>query len=366
MAQIRATLFVVLLVHWIAAQSDRAGQDAAAFNAAYAAYLEAEKQNDRLAMLTHSKQAYELGRRVFPPENKSLPALTYNYGRALSLNHKESEAEPILKESLTQFQTLYGERAIELVDPLMELGRVQGSLLKGAQRGGYYDLALRIVGELEGKDSVRYAEIALEAGVGLMHLSQSEYARSYVERAYKTFNEKLGPTDLRTGQAALWMGKYEMAVGKFWLAEKHFQTALAIFEQLTEPSNSFELTTHAFLVNLYEEEGKRDLATKHCLAIGNMTPAMPNQKYQPVYRPVPDYPHQDRMARNEGSIIVKLVVDESGFVKDPVVMEANASRSLQDAAVAAAAKARYAPRFVNGAPVTTPDVMIKYTFNLWD
>jgi protein TonB len=77
--------------------------------------------------------------------------------------------------------------------------------------------------------------------------------------------------------------------------------------------------------------------------------------------PPPVYPEAARRMRNQGTVVVEVVLDESGKV-----VSANATSGppmLRDAAVQAALKARFSPTKLSGQPVKVSGI-INYKFAL--
>ncbi|XOV85811.1 MAG: energy transducer TonB [Pseudomonadota bacterium] len=63
--------------------------------------------------------------------------------------------------------------------------------------------------------------------------------------------------------------------------------------------------------------------------------------------------------------MVEFTVSEDGFVRDPFVAETT-SELFNAAAVDAASRFRFAPRFQDGKPIATPGVRNKISFNIVD
>jgi TonB family protein len=80
-----------------------------------------------------------------------------------------------------------------------------------------------------------------------------------------------------------------------------------------------------------------------------------------VAMPKPDYPTAARDAHAAGTVSVQVTVDEQGNVIDAKAV--NGEPALQDAAVAAARKAKFPPTTVNGRPVKVIGVL-NYDFEL--
>ena len=80
-----------------------------------------------------------------------------------------------------------------------------------------------------------------------------------------------------------------------------------------------------------------------------------------ISKPQPAYPPQAAAARVQGQVVVKVVVDETGRVISAEVVAGHAL--LREAAVQAAARARFAPTLVSGRPVKASGLMT-YNFVL--
>jgi len=123
-----------------------------------------------------------------------------------------------------------------------------------------------------------------------------------------------------------------------------------------------------FLVLLFDQDisklNKDEEATKHCLAIGKMTPFTSTQDYQPLVREAPIYPKLAVERRREGYVILEYDVDEAGFVRDPRVVDWQGHNSFVNASIKAAKDFRYAPAFREGLPVVTKGVQNKFTYEL--
>jgi TonB family protein len=127
-----------------------------------------------------------------------------------------------------------------------------------------------------------------------------------------------------------------------------------------------ELVTHGLLVEVYERSNQQDLATKHCLAIGKMTPVTTTQNYQPLVKVPPIYPASAWNRKKEGYVTVEYDVDELGFVRNPKIVDIVGHDSFAKVSIEAAKKFRYAPRFIDGKASTTTGVQNRFTFSGFD
>jgi TonB family protein len=121
------------------------------------------------------------------------------------------------------------------------------------------------------------------------------------------------------------------------------------------------MITHGFLVEVYERLGENKQSTRHCLAIGRMTPVFDTQNTFPVYRVPPEYPSALAKMGREGWALVEFTISPMGFVENPVIIEAS-NEGFNNASLEAIKKWRYAPKFVEGKTVPMAGVrtVIRY------
>lgn len=87
-------------------------------------------------------------------------------------------------------------------------------------------------------------------------------------------------------------------------------------------------------------------------------------EYLPIVKVAPVYPRRALSRGIEGYVIVEFMVDKTGAVKNPVVVEANPPDIFDRAAMDAALKFKYKPRVVNGEPVEVAGVQNRITFEM--
>ena len=334
------------------------------FKSVYAEYQKFSEAGEWSQSLRPAKSSYEIGEQLFGEDSKNTAALTYNYGFNLMQLGNNDEAEKILKLALKRFERTHGENSEELVPLLMDLGFSMAEPYQKAKQKKYYNRALRLVESHYGEESLEYAQRSLEAGIHLLNKAQSMKAKSYLYKAHELFEAKLGQKAPRAGYAAFHIGKYELATKDYKDAIRYFNKALVSFTVQDEPSNKLELSTHGFLVEAYERLDESDKATRHCLAIGRMTPATAVQDYQPLVKVAPIYPRSAQLHGSEGYVILEYEVDDFGFVRNPQVVDLGGPQSFADVAIKAAKKFRYAPSFRDGKAVTTSGVQNKFIFSL--
>lgn len=330
------------------------------FKESYAQYQGFADQEQWADSLPHAKKSYEIGKVVFDGTNKNNAGLAYNYGLNLFQLRKFKEAEKILNEAAQLYKNLYGEDSDELISVYMDLGHSIAKPTSGSKQKNYYQQALNLTAKNYGEDSVQYGQLIIEVGVNLY----SKDAKPYLYKGHEVLKNKLGPNAPRVAHAAYQIGKLEYNLGNKSKAIAALNESLETFSIPDQPSNKIELLTHGLLVKAYEGLGQRDEATRHCLAIGRMTPRTPDQDYQPLAKYAPQYPVFALNAGKQGSVTLEYDVDESGFVQNITVAELDGSNSFVKASKDAASKFRYAPGFEDGVPVVTKGVTNRFTFTL--
>ena len=93
--------------------------------AAYKAYVAAYQAGDAERALAEAERAYRLAEQVPQVPDRNRAVLAFNYGKMLRLMGEEDAAEAKLSESLDRFEAVAGKRAMEVVDPLIELALVE-------------------------------------------------------------------------------------------------------------------------------------------------------------------------------------------------------------------------------------------------
>jgi TonB family protein len=344
------------------------GQDEkrTAFEHAYEQYKYFYQQGNLYQSLPEAKLAYELGQQLHGKQSEETAILTYNYGNNLLRLRKYDDAKPILTVALGSYEQVYGTKSIELVPVLLDLGHVYTFKHDIEIKRKLYKRAFELVEQHYGKDSVEYGWRSVMAGADMLQLAYDGDGEIYLKTGYKILQSSLGENDVKTGFAAYNLGKHELTKGNYKAAEQYLLITLASNKIPDGPPSKIELSAHAFLVRVYEELGKSELATQHCLTIGRMTPFKSNQDYFPVYKKVPSYPRSALAQHKEGFVVVEYEVDENGFVRNPEVIETQGGKKFEGPALDAAMKFRYAPRFVDGQSVSVKGVQNKFTFSITD
>lgn len=278
------------------------------FIASYRAYQEAIKTNSD-EQLFYALKAYQLGKQVYGENDINTANLAVNLAEQYLDNKEKAKAQPLLLGSLDIFKSEFGENAIELTETYISLGKtVPFKMHKKAEN--YYDKALDIAEEHEEKHPFINAQIQLKAGIALLSIG-SPKSRSILQ-AQKFFTENLANNDKRVVNANFFAGKYYLARSKYNKAIQYWQTNIPVFNALEGATHPLELSTRAFLIDALERTGKSEEATKHCIAIGSMTPWDDSQDQTPLFRSHPKYPVNSARFGKSGWVKIGFTVSDIG------------------------------------------------------
>ena len=152
---------------------------------------------------------------------------------AASLLARTTTGRPIARGMIIPLidylEQVYGEESPELVPPLMALGKSLASPQDPGQQIRAYKTAIDMAETSMRGDRVLQATIALEAGRDVLRLSRSTEGRSFLERAYKLFEEEYGLEHEATATAAMSLGEVQLMQGRYGRAKDYLATALAFF-----------------------------------------------------------------------------------------------------------------------------------------
>jgi TonB family protein len=331
---------------------------------------------------------------------------------AASFGTLTSSNQPIFQETT---QTPQQDKAT--AEALAEAAQLSGTVVKLYNEGQYdkaVPLAKRAV-ELREQALGPDHELVQAALLNLaeIYTAKKKYgeAQKLVERLLKTYEKTLGPEDLGVAVFLNKLGFLTYVQGDFSKSETAYKRALAIREKATGRDNkefAISLFTLAELYRftarvakaepLYEEaavlllkllgpadpdylkvkdkyfciaylarDGNRDQRIKDFSSKLRVTAPIQVDKVeggvlngQAISLPKPAYPDDARSARAQGTVVIKVTVDEQGNVMDAWDM-CGANPLLAKPALEAARAARFTPTTLSGRPVKVSGV-ITYNF----
>ena len=318
------------------------------FRTAYQAYQRHVKAGDIGKATEMAAESYRLGLKVYGKKSPDAARLAVNYAKLLNDAGDTQRARKVLKGKLKVMEDRYGKDAVELVLPLIELGR-SGYDPRNPQKGlDHFQRASTLLDQQENelyraKKNFDIVTILLKRGRGID-------SRAFVEKAHSVYSRRLQPRDFRLGLTSYHMGLWAASDGGHAESVEHFNAALTAFRTGDGKMGSLERTVRIQLVSSFENLQQHESATEHCLALGSnqawQTPVSPVFSTKPV---VPPAVIEDGLT---GEVTLAFAVDEKGFVVNPEI--ANSTAEVFDPiALDMIRRFRYAPRFVDGKPVLT-------------
>lgn len=327
----------------------------AEFTEAFKAYHDTMERSHYAEAVGHAEKARRLAEEIYADDAKAIATLAYNHGYALAMLGVNRQASEVLKETRKLMRQAYGADSPQVF-------RVEMTLLNTVPEDDarrQLTRVLKLAREHLDEDGEAMAELKLNGGVRVWWDRRAE---TLLGEAAATF-ARLGKTE-REAQAKFSMGRIHLGRDKF---RKTVESMTSVVELLPEDDRT-ALMARANLVEAYEKLGESDRATEHCLAIGKAVPWTGTAEYQPLFKRPPTYPRSALTRNAEGTVILEFTVDEMGFVRKPVVVGSRLRKSVdgvsqsgivqdfEHAAVTAAKRFRYAPKFVEGEPVAVDGV----------
>jgi TonB family protein len=346
------------------AAEERHQQTAEAFNKAY-------RESQNLAMerkFTDAAAAAAIALELSKPAGASKEEranLTFNYGFLLLQSKQYDSACKILDSAASDYSEIYGKKSPKLINPLNELADCLANNYSDREKSlRTYKRIMKIVGSHYGNQSEQYGLALFRSGQTMIIKLANKDGKKHLEESLEIFTNLKGPHSTEAIAAQFNLAKYNLAAKKYDVAIGQFNEILAGFDDAAAPDTRLELSVHGFLVEAYEQDKQPAEATKHCLAIGKMTPEREIQDYIPLFKPQPVYPNSALVARKEASVIVEFTVDEQGFVQDPVVLDREGSLVFDKPSLAVVKRFRYAPAFVDGKAVITKGVKNRIVYEI--
>ncbi|KFZ37928.1 hypothetical protein HR45_08815 [Shewanella mangrovi] len=325
------------------------------FSDAYHAYQTALTKGNKYSIERAAKSAFELGKSEYPHDSLNYAALMMNWAKAIADISPRGMLDPqarlqayqLYKDVQAIYQQHYDKHAPEMALVLMGLATTTDDQYKARS---YCQQALEIADDA--KDPLHLASIQLQAFFVLAGLhSFSRHDQHLAITAYETRAKLLPANSIDRVEAEFIAANVHLAREEFADAEPMLQDVIAQLSVLPY-SHPYSLAAHLSLVKLYQQQGKPELATAHCEAIGKMRPWDENQQPEPLYRIPPRYPKAAAHARRQGSVVLSFTIDKQGYVTQPKVVESKGYQDLNNAAIESLKHWRYAPKFENGKAVS--------------
>jgi len=339
------------------------------FSTVYKAFQTAFEAEDYQQATTLAEKAYELSREKFGDDNENTNNMYWSLANTYSQNKQHKEAIAIYKDILKQRIEKFGKESTEVlairVQLMAEFGNHDSFSKAYTQEGRrVIDLAEELAEKNPDYAASIYNQVidAL-SGVKMIPVSIRTLIK-FTEVAETALLDKVGKKDIRTIRAQFFLGQLYQANNRKKNAIAQFEKLIVTMEEALDFSHPYELGAHARLVTLYEQTGQSDEATKHCLAIGKMTPWEEDIDPVPLFRQEPSYPLSAARSSRSGSVKMFFDITPNGFVDNIRVSESVGGEAFVAKSKEALSSWRYAPKFVDGEPVSARDQSVRLDFRI--
>ncbi len=204
------------------------------------------------------------------------------------------------------------------------------------------------------------ADLEFNIALSIIRVADPRDAQNLLQSSHDRNVKLFGENHFKVGENLFWRAKLDMAKRRYKNAEERSQKALHIFENSPELAAHLIQPAHAFLIALYEETKKPELALKHVQALAVERPDTASQNLEPIYKIMPDFPRRMGFRRPDGKITMKFDVDANGKPMNIEVVESD-SNIFVEPTVEAITKWRYAPTIRDGKYTETKG--IEYSIN---
>ena len=343
------------------------------FTDAYEAFQQSLRNSDTETSIELAKQVWLLAEEKFGEGNENTLNLHHAYAHMLVVGKQNDKALDEFNALFKEYENAYGEDSPATVISRIRILTTLNKLT--------YDVKSREA-RLEERVS-RYLVLSLDDVAFSSELQKAELYHQATRAAVMAQNVDLSPsrlqafadTNLALSLAAWGDDDIRTLESRFLLAAmmeyaEHADSAIEHYELVAKKLNDndhashhFALSSHARLVNIFQQNGESDKATEHCQAIGKMTPLQADTEVQAIYRAMPEYP-KTYIGRNvEGIASVSFVVDAEGFAKDINVTRSKGGKGFGKALKEAVKQWRFAPKFVDGIPVVSETQSAQFEFS---
>lgn len=350
-----ASTFLLASSFSLTAHADKAG-----FQQHYQAYQQALQAKDKSKALSELELAYQQAKDVYPADGEDFANLTVSLAnhRLNFSKQPPSHIHPLYLQALASYEKLYGANDARLIEALLGAAKTASS---DRDKLGFVNRSMEITSATN--NPLLLAEVQLEAFeiVSITPLYKPKHLK-WLDEAYAYLSSSANQDQALKLRATFLLGNAH-------IRDRNLDKSTALFNDVVAQtkglnySHPYALASHARLVSIYERKGESAAATEHCVAIGAMQPWNDNQEPMPLYRLEPKYPENEARAGKNGYAVLHFTINESGAVQNIKVVETGGSASFGEAATAALAKWRYAPKFADG-KATTANSKVRLDFQL--
>ncbi len=279
--------------------------------------------------LEPARRAVELRERALGPDHMLVANARNNLGAVLMQKGKYDEAARVLARSLAIMEKNGAGATEHAADIGNRLGLLALELKNYKEAVGHFQRALAIREKARGASDPALVPQLLNLTDAFFLMGDREQAHASLDRATEILNTAAPKLDLPTA--------------------KKLQTYICLLKMEGEEELLREVQAAVVRLESPEREGRSVPPTAGGVLNGRV-----------IKKPPPEYPSAAKNARVSGTVVVRIMVDETGKV---IKSEAICGHPLLQKAAAEAAAARFTPTLLHGQPVKVTGI-ISYNFVL--
>ena len=337
------------------------------FKQAYAGYNEAVKAKDVHLTTHYAEHSFKFGKEKYGKDHINTVNLALNWVNSYA-SHSRGHISPenMIENNFSNFEKATADKPETLLEINLAYGKyfvthIERNKNKKSLR--YFSKAMKILRKHFPENEGAFAQTSLDIGRALFSNYNIPKTETYLKQARDIYSKYPEKQKNSLAVTNFWLAKSYLSSKKYGKAAEAMSQALKTMDDIA-PSGQFALSGHTFMAVILEIQGKRDEATKHLQIISKSQPIDVNRELLPLVRHEPRYPRYAQESGTQGHVTLEFTVDEEGFVKNPVAIDGKNIKKFKKAAMEAVVKFRYAPRVVNGQPVSTEKVKTTFTFQM--
>ena len=279
------------------------------------------------------------------------------------------EAVPIAERAVEMMSNLHGDVSGEALRARSYMLRILTYAMRGAENRESIASKLRVQ-TAKALKLVKDVETAAAADLYLALSGSAQTiskAKKYSDSASEIFASIHGAKSKEAIQA-------KVASARFLKREKQIRELTSILEFIDREKNLLLLKAgvHQKLAVLHVLGGEEEASMRHNIAASEafellgQAKAIVASEYLPIVKANPKYPRRAQLRGIEGYVVLEYVVDETGRVVNPRVLEAKPRRTFDKAAIEATHLYRYLPAVKEGQPIAVSGVRTRITFEMAD
>jgi len=309
----------------------------------YRAYNQAYQQGDMDRAETLAKKTLEMAVKELGPNHEKIPVLLINLGHVELLRGKYDDAEKYLAEARQKIKPGQKDAETSLLTIHEDMARIYAAKKDLDKARGEIKDAIAERSKSHGADDPLVAQLlSMEAQLDIADQNYDS-AEKLIDQGKHIVEKKFGKDDNRVAQFLAMQGDLAVVEKKLKKAEGLYRDAMAILKKNLVADDPNILALHQKLANLYIAMGSDKFASHADAYIAKAE--LREGAALPMFIIKPKLPAGNNP---DGWVLLNMTVTDAGRVKDLKVIESSASKKVDQATLAAAAKWRFKPLIKDG------------------